>query len=102
MNTSTSLCQRLEELMRRGNAVCTFLCLGASGGKAPPEEDTTGEAKVGKARRNESIQLEEDGLIRQRATGKLAVPKAKQQEIMREAHDLATEAGETRSWGAAS
>ena len=58
----------------------------ALGGQDPPADDSEMKQKA-PTKHARQYTLEDDGLIRQRNTGKLGIPTALRQEILQEAHD---------------
>ena len=60
--------------------------LTALGGQDPPADDNEMK-RTNRAKCARQYTLEDDGLIRQRATGKLGIPASLRQEVLQEAHD---------------
>ena len=74
--------------LRQEYKSCTYFSdmLVALGGQDPPADDSEMKQK-GRTKRARHYTLEDDGLIRQWATGKLGIPTTLRQEILQEEHD---------------
>ena len=74
--------------LRQEYKTCPYFAevLTALGGHDPPANDTE-RMRQQRTKRARQFSLEEDGLIRQRATRKLGVPTALRSSVLSEAHD---------------
>ena len=83
------------ERLKKEYRVCPYFgdVLVALGGMEEPTETENDKGKNEKRRQGEKrarqFSFKNDGLIRQRATGKLGVPTSLRQEVLQEAHDSA-------------